>query len=288
MAISLLTPLELRELLQPGAAEVVIIDTRPLDEYQDEHIAGAIHVAWEDWCDPPPPASDPILREPGYWGVLADPIAQSFEKRIRDLGIGADTQVVVYADSARSKGREGRVAWMLLYLGVGSVSLLNGGWNAWMQDGGAVASGNSGRSVSGSFELSLQSQRRRTLQELLEEMKSEHLPLMIDTRSLDEFEGRCFDYQPRKGRIPQSVLFPFKELFDDEGRFITRDKFVEMFSAITQNDSKVVAYCEVGVRASTFALLHEIYTGQIIPVFDGSIMEWGFEPNVPTISYCQT
>ncbi len=34
-----------------------------------------------------------------------------------------------------------------------------------------------------------------------------------------------------------------------------------------------VSYCEVGVRASTFSLLHEIYIGEIIPVYDASVME---------------
>jgi 3-mercaptopyruvate sulfurtransferase SseA len=38
--------------------------------------------------------------------------------------------------------------------------------------------------------------------------------------------------------------------------------------------AEIVAYCEVGVRASLFALLHEAYTGRLVSVFDGSAVEW--------------
>lgn len=31
-----------------------------------------------------------------------------------------------------------------------------------------------------------------------------------------------------------------------------------------------MTYCEVGVRASTYALLLEAYTGRVLPVYDGS------------------
>ena len=44
---------------------------------------------------------------------------------------------------------------------------------------------------------------------------------------------------------------------------------------------RLVACCEVGVRSCLFALLHEIYTGRIIANFDGSIMEWALDTQLP-------
>jgi 3-mercaptopyruvate sulfurtransferase SseA len=43
----------------------------------------------------------------------------------------------------------------------------------------------------------------------------------------------------------------------------------------------LVTYCEVGVRSCLFALLHELYTGQVIANFDGSIMEWALDMELP-------
>jgi len=42
-----------------------------------------------------------------------------------------------------------------------------------------------------------------------------------------------------------------------------------------------VTYCEVGVRASLTALLHEVYTGEVVGVFDGSLIEWALHADLP-------
>lgn len=38
---------------------------------------------------------------------------------------------------------------------------------------------------------------------------------------------------------------------------------------------------EVGVRSCVFALLHELYTGQIVTNYDGSLMEWALDEELP-------
>lgn len=44
-----------------------------------------------------------------------------------------------------------------------------------------------------------------------------------------------------------------------------------------------IALCEVGVRSSLFCLLLELYCGQIIPNYDGSMMEWGLYRELPIV-----
>jgi 3-mercaptopyruvate sulfurtransferase SseA len=38
------------------------------------------------------------------------------------------------------------------------------------------------------------------------------------------------------------------------------------------------------VRAATVAVLHEVYTGQVVATYDGSLMEWGLDPTIPVIT----
>jgi thiosulfate/3-mercaptopyruvate sulfurtransferase len=278
--VSLLTAVELADRIRLEPKNYMVVDARPPSDFAAGHIPGAISMAWEDWCEAPPSTCQPVLHEPGYWGVIADPVATHLATRIAAAGISNDSRVVVYADGAESKGREGRIAWMLLYFGVASVCLLNGGWTAWLASGNPIET-KACRPQQGRFTLEVCSHRRSQLCDLQLLYETDRMPLMIDTRTLDEFDGNCFEYQPRKGRIPNSILFPYSALFDPSGAFVSREHYMESVPPGILNAPSLVAYCEVGVRASTFALIHEVYTGNIVSVFDGSIMQWGVQSSLP-------
>ena len=275
MSIALLDIETLLVDLREDKRKYQVVDSRPEQEYLNGHIPGAIRIAWEEWCENAPAEAAPILHEPGYWGTLASTEDSIFEKRLIEAGIKQHAPIVVYADSVRSKGREGRVAWMLLYLGAGEVYMLDHGWNEWVNAGGPVEAGEpQSPPVKGEFKLALDHRRRVKHDEVFK--KNEQLPLMIDTRTAAEFHGDCYDYQPFKGKLPNSILFPFADLFESDGTFINRERYFEITPPDIINAPDRVAYCEVGVRAATFSLLHEIYTGEVIPVYDGSIIEWGW------------
>lgn len=263
--------------VKDSGSKFIVIDSRPEPEYLAGHIPGSVRIAWEEWCEPAPVEAAPIIHEPGYWGTLGN--TNSFEQRLEDAGIRQHDPIVVYADSARSKGREGRVAWMLLYLGATKVYMLDRGFRDWVSSGAAVETGVPTSKKSGDFKITLDERRRAKYDQLFERSDSTPMPLMIDVRTAAEFHGDCYDYQPVKGKLPNSILFPFADLFEANGMFINREKYLEITPPDILKSNSRVSYCEVGVRASTFSLLHEIYTGEIIPVYDGSIMEWGWYLN---------
>ena len=107
------------------------------------------------------------------------------------------------------------------------------------------------------------------------------LPLLLDTRSSSEFRGFAFRYMPRMGRIPGSLLLPFEHLYDRDGSFVRAERYHTLLPEPLRQARPSLAYCEVGVRASTAALLHELYTGRVLPVYDGSLMEWAFHAELP-------
>jgi 3-mercaptopyruvate sulfurtransferase SseA len=278
-------------LIEPRALAVslesfTVIDARPPAPYAAGHVPSARQLSWEDWCAKPPMHSE-TLEQPGYWGLLADPEEERFATALSSAGIRNDRPVVVYAEGADTNGREGRIAWMLLYLGVTEVHLLNGGWQGWLRAGGEVEHGAPRLESSRTFELKLQHHRRCRIHELEELQSKNQTPQLIDTRTPDEYAGRCFEYQPRKGAISGSILFPFRDLIEPDGTFISQDSYSELLEQRGIVAQSLIAYCEVGVRASTFALIHEIYTGHAVRVFDGSIMEWGARESLPmTPNYC--
>ncbi len=274
MTIALLEIEKLLADVTSGAREYIIVDSRPETEYISGHIPGAVRIAWEEWCESAPKEAAPIIHEPGYWGTLDN--TDSFAKRLIDSGIRQHDPIVVYADSARSKGREGRIAWMLLYLGATNVFMLDRGFRHWTSLSGPVETGSQTKSMPGNFQIALEEKRRAKYDQLFKNVDSTPVPLMIDVRTAAEFNGDCYDYQPVKGKLPNSILFEFPNLFEPNGMFISREKYLQITPPDILKSTSKVSYCEVGVRASTFSLLHEIYTGEVIPVYDGSAMEWGW------------
>lgn len=278
VAIALLSPSDLIQ--QHRHASYLILDARPYAHYRVGHIPGAIWIGWEAWCEEAPLYAGRTLARAGYWGVLKAGPTGVQEEQLERLGVSNNRLVLVYDNGPHSKGRAARIAWMLLYWGISSVSLLNGGWRAWLRAGGS-----SDKAVpvpdQGHFRLSLQEQRRVQLSQLKQDMQRNTLPLLIDTRTREEFAGYRHAYQPRLGSLPGAIHVPFTTLFDETGNFVTKSVYLQRLPSEIQNAKRLVAYCEVGVRSCLIALLHELYTGQVVANFDGSIMQWALDRTLP-------
>ena len=281
---SLLSKNQFTELLNGGSIDL-ILDARPIEEFQAGHIPGAVHIAWEQWNETAPASARPELHQPGYWGELADPHGMLVERKLRELAITNDSHIVVYADGARSKGREGRIAWMLLYLGAKNVSILNGGWRAWQTISHELISPQNLGTANGAFIVDTDEQRRADLSQV-ERAVSGSLPqsILIDTRGTREFSGALYEYQPRMGRIPGAISLPYRTLLHANGEFIERSEYQELINSRIQPGCSIersIWYCEVGVRAAMAALLHEFYLGDKVAVYDASFMEWALNPSLP-------
>jgi 3-mercaptopyruvate sulfurtransferase SseA len=159
---------------------LTIIDARPIDQYRRGHIPGALSLDWTAWCGSAPSSAQNILHQPGYWVTLADRPQEWYVSRLQEQGVSSTGPILVYADGPRSKGRDGRIAWMLLYLGARLVSLLDGGWHAWRQAGGRVEKSAS-KPDRGRFHVAMQPQRRSTRIELAAWTSANPHGMLIDT-----------------------------------------------------------------------------------------------------------
>ncbi|MGH2449261.1 MAG: sulfurtransferase [Chloroflexota bacterium] len=280
MGISIVSPGELRATRPDWPARTIVVDARSRKEFLDGHVPGALWMGWEEWSMPAPPEAGAVLARPGYWGVLAAIDPETAGARLASLGLRDDAPTVVYGDGTRTRGAEGRIAWMLLYFGARDVALVDGGWSAWLAAGGAAETGDVPRAT-GTMSVRLRSERRRTLGELRTAYREGALPLLIDTRSPAESAGDDFEYLPRRGHLPGAESVPFADLFASDGRYVSKEHYLAHLPAAASGATQMVAYCEVGVRAALFALLHEAYTGSVVAVYDGSLMEWGLQSDLP-------
>ena len=282
MASYFVSPEELDEIVKSSKDDYLVLDSRTKKEYESGHIPGAVSISWEDWNEKAPQKTRSILKSPGYWGKLACPEEGNFAQKLGNLGISNDRKIIVYGEGKASKGREGRIAWMLLYLGHQMVAVLDGGIKSWKALNLPVVK-ETPVIKRASFQIALKPERRLLLKDLVSRLGTDQFPVMLDTRTRNEFEGKVFWYQPNKGRIPDSHLIVYNDIFTEKEHFISKEAYKTCLPEGYEKASNVGTYCEVGVRTCTVSLLHEEYTGQVLPVYDGSIMEWSFHKELPLL-----
>lgn len=88
--------------------QTVIVDARSAFEYSTAHVPDSVNLEWRSFTNPE--------RRGELHG---DHFALA--RRLSWMGIGPQTHVVVVGNGLSGNGEEGRVAWMLAYLGVSNV-----------------------------------------------------------------------------------------------------------------------------------------------------------------------
>jgi thiosulfate/3-mercaptopyruvate sulfurtransferase len=250
--------------VEPGVEEATYLGAP--GEYAAGHIPGAVFVDWtHDIIDPD--ATVPVQVAP----------PDRFAKVMGGLGIGDQTHVVVYDHMGGQFAT--RLWWALTYHGHDAVSVLDGGWNRWVEEDLPVD-----RSpvvpMPATFMPRVRANLRATAEELLARLGETGLQL-LDARDPAQFTGSR-RRGPRGGHIPGAVNIPREIFFAENGGFRPLDEIrVVVASLGLEPDRPVVAYCNGGVAATVllFQLARLGFTDWAN--YDGSWNEWGVRQELP-------
>lgn len=204
----LISPAELAKRLAED--KLRILDTRSQEDYAKGHVPGAVRVDVPSW--------QKLARSEGG---LHD--AKAWGEKVGALGIGRDTQVVVYGGALPDAGR---VWWTLKYVGVPEVMLLDGGWSAWDKEKRPAETAAPKVAAVG-FEPRFDSDRLEEIDSLKTNLKSGRVKV-VDTRSRDEFTGKEVR-GTRGGHVAGATHLEWKELLAADGRFKSPDELRELF-----------------------------------------------------------
>ncbi|MBW4646970.1 MAG: sulfurtransferase [Goleter apudmare HA4340-LM2] len=273
----LISPQELASLLKNHASQVVVIDTRTPEEYAISHLPSAINIRT---------LFTYLLEnsQPAGFRKLHDYFTEILSK----AGISGTERLIIYEDSLnQGYGQSCRGAFLLKYLGCAQVSVLHGGYQAWLAAGFPITEEIPNRE-SRVFTVHADASLMVTTQEMLQVLDDPTI-IKLDVRDRIEWQGLSSspydpDFCPRKGRIPNAVWLEWHLLMNKESAiptFRSKAEILEICQSVGITPKSIVyVYCFKGSRAANaFIALCEAEIH--VRNYFGSWNEWSRDFSLP-------
>lgn len=255
--------------------KVVLIDLRnKIDEgsyetYLEGHIPTSLHSDYlkDGWRV----GRDDVV------GLL--PTESQFEALARKLGVSEDSHVVLIPAGVSSTdfGSSARAYWTFKVFGHDKVSVLNGGYAAWVaafpdriEQGAPVAP------AAGNFTARFQPQGYISTEQVAALLASDGGTTLLDGRNESQYYGEAkHPKATTSGRIPGAQLLFQETAYDTQtNRLKSVDELQSLYAEV-KADQPVVSYCNTGHWAATnWFVLSEVLGRKDVRLYDGSMVEW--------------
>ena len=239
-------------------------------DWQAAHVPNSVYIDIERELS----ADHPRLR-------FMLPSAARFADVMSRAGIGNEHQVVVYSRGGNFWAT--RLYLMFREFGFDNVRVLNDAWDRWLAEGRPTTTALPDWPEAG-FTAGEPAGRFVGKDRVLEALDTDDICVM-NALSPRIHSGEHFNPPyGRPGRIAGSVNLFCMDLVDpDTNRFLDQDRLRQKFrDAGVADTDRVVTYCGGGISATTNAFaLHLLGRRRDVVVYDGSLSEWGNDPNLP-------
>jgi thiosulfate/3-mercaptopyruvate sulfurtransferase len=209
------------------------------------------------------------------------PTREAFAERLAGWGWRPGRGVVAYDASGGMFAA--RLWWMLHWLGDPAVQVLDGGWAAWLADGGEVDAQPVvpvPQPVAPQDALSLP-------EPLVSVLTAEELQArlgrvrLLDARAPERFRGEVEPLDARAGHIPGARNRPFTLNLDASGRFKPAEVLRADWAPLLAGGEPPVHQCGSGVSACHNLLALAVAGWPLGPLYAGSWSEWSSDPTRP-------
>ncbi len=246
-------------------------------EFEAGHIEGAQHLDMVEDLSSPNTAYAFEMLKPALFTAL-----------MRKLGVNNDDHVVLYGRSALTTITR---AWFVFYAnGHQSISILNGGFNGWVEAGYPLVTTINEPLDS---DYTLTSHRPPAVVDI-ETVKAGLVQAklgmprhqLVNALSPEQYRGTGGAHYGRIGRIPSSLNLPARQLFDlKTQRFKPIDDIRQCWrQAGLDPRLKTIHYCGGGIAASTTAFTQALLGHDNWAIYDRSLLEWCHQSDTPMVT----
>ena len=210
------------------------------------------------------------------------PTENNFSKKISSYGIKNDDQLIIY--DAHGIFSAARIWFVFKAFGHKKVSILNGGFPAWIDSGGKISDQINNLEPT-NYQAKLNNFLIVSYKEIFNNL-SKNKYQIIDARSPDRFSGLAEEPRPgmKSGHIPNSKNLYFNDLIDpNTKKFIEKEEIEKLINNQGIDLSKdTVCSCGSGVTACILKFALELLgKNQNIRIYDGSWSDWGTREDSP-------
>lgn len=246
---------------QLGAENLLIVDLSRSEIYDQGHIPGAAHIDYAQIIAARPPAMGELPSE------------SQLNEIFSSIGMQPEQHIVAYDNEGG--GRASRLLWTLDVVGHVNKSLLNGGWQAWVNDNLPISTEPVMRPRS-QYPVTFLDSVVADKSYIMDHLKDPGV-VILDARTQAEYSGEL-KRANRTGHIPGAVNFEWTQAIDQANnlRLKSAEELKQVLSQMgVTPDKEVIAYCHTHHRsAHTYIVLKNLgYTR--IRGYPGSWSEWG-------------
>ena len=207
------------------------------------------------------------------------PSAVDFAATVAALGIGNDTQVVIY--TAAVPWWATRLWWMFRVFGHDRVAVLNGGLGKWRKENRPLTN-DTAQYAQADFRAAYQPSLVADKSQVLAAVQSGQ-SCVLNALSRQLFTGESDLGYARPGRIAGSELLPTLNFIEQDSGAYKPDAELEAGAAALgrAKDAGIISYCGGGIAATMNAFVLMKLGYRNVSVYDGSLDEWSSDPAMP-------
>lgn len=227
--------------------------------YKEEHIVNSVYISLD---------KDLAGEKMEHGGRHPLPDMIEFSKFMEGFGVTNDSVIVIYDDG--DLAGPSRFWWMLKYMGLDNVYILEGGIKAWKKENGDLTKEVKKSFESGTIKLNIKENMKCEMEYVKNSIGKSDI-IIVDSRANERYLGIVEPIDKKAGHIPTAKNYDWTLNFKD-GKILAEDQLKDRFKQLT-NYKEVIVHCGSGVTGcANVLMLEEI--GIESKLYVGSWSDW--------------